>query len=98
MVDRIAEVQTRANHDEEEPMISNETGEEGLVYRCQEGTDRAVAAGSRTAITDDGSIICTFVVQTQLGSNDFKPMVCWSEDGGQTWRDHRMIWPDLADR
>ena len=78
-------------------MISNGTPEDGLVYRCQEGTDRAVAAGSRTAITDDGSIICTFVVQTQLGSNDFKPMICRSGDGGRTWRDHGLIWPDLTD-
>lgn len=69
--------------------------EEGLVYRCTNELGMTVAAGSRTALLNDGTVVCTFMVQSELGSNDFKPMLCRSEDGGSTWTGHRLIWPHL---
>ena len=57
----------------------------GTVCRMPAGTDAGVVAGPRTAVLDGGEIVCTFVAQTATGSNDFKPMLRRSTDGGITW-------------
>lgn len=69
---------------------------EGFVSRRQENTPTAVAAGSRCALAPNGDVVCTFVVQSKIGVNDFKPMLSRSNDGGVTWREQGMIWPHLA--
>ncbi|MBI4024800.1 MAG: exo-alpha-sialidase [Verrucomicrobia bacterium] len=71
---------------------------EGFVSQRQPNTPTAVAAGSRCALAPGGEIVCTYMVQSKLGINDFKPMLSRSADGGKTWRDQGLIWPRLAEQ
>lgn len=71
---------------------------EGFVSRREPGTPGAVAAMSRCALARTGEIVCTFIVQSKLGVNDFKPMICRSIDGGRTWSAPEFIWPHLHER
>jgi hypothetical protein len=73
-----------------------QTVSEGWVSRRQPGTPTAVAAGPRCAVTGDGEVVCTFVVQSALGINDFQPMIARSSDGGETWPDALPLWPHLT--
>jgi hypothetical protein len=75
-----------------------QTISEGWVTKCQPGTPTAVAAGPRCAVTNEGDVVCTFMVQSQLGINDFKPMLARSHDGGRTWSEGQLLWPHLQDR
>ena len=70
---------------------------EGFVHQTKADTSAAVAAMPRCAVTENGEVVCTFVVQQELGMNDFKPMIARSRDGGETWADSRFIWPHLHD-
>lgn len=65
---------------------------EGDVYSIRK-TNR-VAVGSRMALLPDGRIACTFNVQTKIGSNDFAPMISYSEDGN-TWSEAHYLWPEM---
>jgi hypothetical protein len=38
------------------------------------------------------------MVQSQLGINDFQPMLARSADGGQTWSEAQPLWPHLTER
>jgi len=69
---------------------------EGFVSRRQPNTPTAVAAGSRCVVANDGQLICTYSVQSALGTNDFVPMLSRSSDAGETWREQGPIWPHLA--
>ena len=51
---------------------------EGWVTQRQPGTPTAIAAGPRCAITKDGDVVCSFMVQSKLGIKDFKPMLARS--------------------
>ena len=68
---------------------------EGWVSRRQPGTPSAVAAGPRCAVTRQGDLVCTFMVQSSLGINDFQPVVARSTDGGETWSEAQPMWPHL---
>ena len=67
---------------------------EGFVSRRQPGTPTSAALGPRSALTRDGEIICVFGVQSDLGKNDFRPLLARSRDGGTTWTEAVPIWPD----
>lgn len=71
---------------------------QGVVTARTANTPTAVAAGSRSAITSDGRILCTYMLQEKLGLNDFKPVIATSDDQGHTWRDERLLWPHLAEQ
>lgn len=71
---------------------------EGFVTQRPPGTPTSAVAGARCARTAGGGIVCTFIAQSVLGSNDFKPMIARSRDGGETWSEPTLIWPELADR
>ena len=71
---------------------------EGFVSQREPDTPTAVAAGSRSAVTTTGDLICTYVVQSALGINDFVTMLSRSIDGGETWQEQGPIWPHLIDR
>ena len=75
-----------------------ETLSEGWVTLRQPGTPTAIAAGPRCAVTKEGDVVCSFMVQSQLGVNDFKPMLARSQDGGRTWSEGQLLWPHLKDR
>src|SRR5574340_1008974 len=71
--------------------------QEGLVTRREPGTPTAIGCGSRAAATPRGDLVCSYLVQSALGVNDFKPMISRSSDGGATWREQGLIWPSLQD-
>ena len=65
---------------------------EGFVYKAPK--DGKVACGPRTAICKDGTIVCSYMVQTKISQNDLVPMVAYSTDG-ENWGDSKPVWPDL---
>lgn len=72
-----------------------ETTGEGFVSRRQPNTPTAIAAGARCALTREGDVVCTFMVQSKLGINDFQPMLTRSDDDGKTWSEPVALWPHL---
>ncbi|MSU46517.1 MAG: exo-alpha-sialidase [Lacunisphaera sp.] len=71
---------------------------EGFVSQQTPGTPNSVAAGSRCVEARNGDLICTFEAQTAMGGNDFKPMVSRSKDGGLSWSEARLLWPEIQVR
>ncbi|MSS70530.1 MAG: exo-alpha-sialidase [Candidatus Latescibacteria bacterium] len=69
--------------------------EEGFINRRPESGPTAVAATPRCAVTDSGEVACSCVTQAALGGNDFKPMLSRSRDGGRTWEEQGLIWPEF---
>lgn len=68
--------------------------QEGWICRLPEGN---VAAGPRCAVLESGDVLCTFMIQSALGINDFVPMQTVSHDGGLTWGEAHPVWPHLRD-
>ena len=55
----------------------------------------ALAVGSRCAALDDGSLLCSLMLTSRLGTNDFVPVLYRSADGGTTWTAEGPVWPEL---
>ena len=55
---------------------------EGMITVREPGAPTAAAVGARCAVTESGHVVCTFMVQSASGINDFKPMLARSSDGG----------------
>ena len=55
-----------------------------------------IAAGSRCALAPDGTLVCSYMIQSALGINDFIPMISRSSDGGATWQEQGAIWPRIS--
>lgn len=70
---------------------------EGFVSKRQPNTPTAVAAGSRNVLTTTGDLVCTYIVQSALGINDFVPMLSRSKDGGETWEEQGPLWSHLRE-
>jgi len=64
---------------------------EGDVFAT---TDDCATSGPRTARLPDGRFICTFMINSKGGANDFVPMVSYSDDG-INWDESRPVWPEL---
>ncbi len=71
-------------------------GESAVTTRTT-GTSTSIAIGSRLAVLDENEVVCSFMLQTQMGSNDFKPTIARSFDGGRTWEQEERIWADRTD-
>ena len=71
--------------------------EEGWVTQRDPGPMH-VATGPRLALRDDGVLVCSLMVQSQLAINNFQPMLARSTDHGRTWSEPTPIWPDIVDR
>lgn len=71
---------------------------QGFISLREPNTPTARASGPRCAVTREGEILCSFVVQEVSARNDFKMMLTRSRDGGATWTDERPIWPHLHAR
>ena len=72
--------------------------DEGFVIRlpdCATG-ETGATAGPRAAVTKTGEVVCTYMVQSALGVNDFVPMITRSSDNGSSWEEGRPIWPHLS--
>ena len=70
---------------------------QGLVSKRHAGTPTAVATEPRCAVTAKGDLVCTYLVSSALGVNDFKAMLSRSCNNGVTWGEEELIWPGLAD-
>ena len=69
---------------------------EGFVYRIPAESPDRVAVMSRCAILPDGEVLCSFNPHSSLGSNDRKPIISRSRDGGETWHVQGVIWPEFS--
>jgi hypothetical protein len=65
---------------------------EGDVFAT---TKDCATSGPRTAVLADGTIACTFMINSCGGANDFVPMITYSKDGGMTWDEAKPVWPEL---
>ena len=68
---------------------------EGWIAKRDSQEARAFAVGPRCALLPNGDILCSFMVQSAIGINDFVPMRSISKDGGLTWSNAQPIWPQL---
>ena len=64
---------------------------EGDVFATRE---KCATSGPRTAVLDDGSIVCTFMINSCGGANDFVPMIAYSKDCKE-WTEAKKVWPTL---
>jgi hypothetical protein len=66
---------------------------EGFISSSQKRDE--IAVGSRCAVTREGDVVCTFMVQSALACNDFCPVLMRSKDFGKTWSHEGPLWPHL---
>ncbi|MBL7700350.1 MAG: exo-alpha-sialidase [Chitinophagaceae bacterium] len=77
-------------------MIYTKTGE-GIITERPLGTATGSVSAPRCVLASDGTIVCTFIAQSILGTNDFKPMITRSADGGNTWSKPVFVWPTYTE-
>ena len=65
---------------------------EGNVYVNDDGR---MTSGPRVAVLPDGTLACSFMLNSKSGANDFVPMICYSSDG-ENWSEAKEIYPDLT--
>ena len=65
---------------------------EGDVFVCADGR---MTSGPRVAALGGGSLLCTFMLNSESGANDFVPMAAYSDDG-ESWSAAKEIYPELA--
>lgn len=66
---------------------------EGDVFATTK--ENSCTSGPRTAVLRDGSLACTFMINSKGGANDFVPMIAYSADGS-TWTEAQPVWPELV--
>ena len=74
-----------------------ETVAQGFVTDHPLAMGTAVAVGPRCAITADGEVVCSYMIQSGLGVNDFVPMLSRSRDHGVSWSTQQAMWPELRE-
>lgn len=65
--------------------------DEGDIFST---TNACATSGPRTAVLPDGKIVCTFMINSRSGANDFVPMITYSDDG-LNWSESKPVWPEL---
>jgi hypothetical protein len=68
---------------------------EGFVDRRSRSDPRPLAVGPRFARAGE-ELLCSYMVQSRLGVNDFLPLLARSADGGHTWSAGVPMWPHHA--
>lgn len=69
---------------------------EGTVVQSPVGTaSSVVTAGPRCVSANDGGVVCTFMSQSKLGTNDFVPTICRAGKDSRSWSAPAPIWPEL---
>src|SRR4051812_1797447 len=72
---------------------------EGFVSQRPPGKGPdALAVGPRCVELPSGDLLCSFMLTSGLGLNDFTPVLARSSDGGATWQEPTVIWPHLRSR
>lgn len=69
----------------------------GWITRQDPQAGGNLAAGSRLAVLPNGTVLCSCMLTSALGTNDFVPVLMRSEDDGRTWSEPRPIWPHLRE-
>ena len=72
--------------------------DQGFVYKCGPGGDESSAATSRCAVTRTGDILCSFMLQSDLGVNGFVPCLSRSNDSGASWQYEGPLWPHVREK
>ncbi len=72
--------------------------DDSWLFQTKQDDVRPVAVGPRCVVLTDGSLGCSFMLQSRLGCNDFMPVIARSSDGGVTWSDPIPVWPKLAEQ
>lgn len=70
--------------------------DEGFVARSEQ-FNGLLPITSRCALNRKGELLCCFMTQTKLASNDFVPHVSVSKDLGKTWTYQGMAFPHLKE-
>ena len=73
------------------PPVRYQALDEGFVVR-------GLGACSRVVVTDEGELVCTYVLRSGAGKPDYTPHQSRSYDGGQTWTAEGPVWPGLVGR
>ena len=66
---------------------------EGNVFATT--APKSDASCPRVAVLHDGTLACSFVINSTGGANDFVPMIAFSADG-KSWTEATPVWPELA--
>ncbi len=67
---------------------------EGDIFATK---DDCATSGPRCAVLPDGNIICTFMINSKNGANDFVPMVVYG-DNNLNFGKAKAMWPELIDK
>jgi hypothetical protein len=71
---------------------------EGFVSRRPSGKGPdALAVGPRCLQLPGGELLCSFMLTSGLGTNDFTPTLFRSRDGGVTWQEQGEFWAHLRE-
>jgi hypothetical protein len=70
---------------------------EGFVDRRSPSDARPIAVGPRFGRWGN-ELLCSYMVQSKLGVNDFLPVLARSCDEGHTWSNPAPMWPHHAER
>lgn len=65
---------------------------EGDVFATKEV---CATSGPRTAVLEDGGVVCTFMINSKGGANDFVPMIAYSH-GDLNFSPAAPVWPELC--
>ena len=68
---------------------------EGFVTRRIASDARPIAVGPRFARVGN-ELLCSYMVQSKLGVNDFFPLIARSNDNGRSWGEGEPMWPHHA--
>lgn len=71
--------------------------DQGDACRYAMGAGRGLCCGPRVVRLRD-ELVCTYMQSSNLGINDFVPMLMRSGDGGRTWQPQGQVFPSHADR
>lgn len=71
---------------------------DSFIRRVPNDAPLPATSGPRLVVLNDGGLLCSFMVQTKLGVNDFVPMLARSTDGGKSWTELGPVWPEHKDR
>lgn len=66
---------------------------EGDVFAT---TESCATSGPRCAVLDDGTVLCTFMINSKGGANDFVPMAAYG-DSELNFADAVKVWPSLTE-
>jgi len=71
--------------------------DKGFIWYARKNTRYKIASGPRCIVTDKGEVICSFMVQTALGVNNFRPVIVRSHNC-RTWSGFTMPWMHLSSK